>query len=87
MKRERTQNYDVLRLADRVSVVERKSGAVLFSFDIPCDETRKALVKMLSDPCKSSVTTEIEQTTTGSDKPTTGTATKKTTTKKSTAKK
>ena len=79
MKRERTQNYDVLRLADRVSVVERKSGAVLFSFDIPCDETRKALVKMLSDPCKSSVATEVEQTTTGA---TTGATTKKTTTKK-----
>lgn len=86
MKRERTQNYDVLRLADRVSVVERKSGAVVISFEIPCDETRKALVKMLSDPCKSATTNEVEQTT-GADKQEPTTATKKTTTKKSTAKK
>ena len=52
MKRERTKDYDVFRLADSISVVERKSGAAVVSFVIPCEETRKALVKMLADPVK-----------------------------------
>ena len=82
MKRERTKDYDVFRLADSISVVERKSGAAVVSFVIPCEETRKALIKMLADPVKGATAdnaetpeTEVESTTT--EKP----ATKKATTK------
>lgn len=53
MKRERTKDYDVLRLVDTISIVERKSGAVVGSFAIPSEETRAALVRLLSDPVKS----------------------------------
>lgn len=84
MKRERTKDYDVFRLADSISVVERKSGAAVVSFVIPCEETRKALIKMLADPVKGATAenTETSETTvepTTTEKP----ATKKTTTKKS----
>ena len=84
MKRERTKDYDVFRLADSISVVERKSGAAVVSFVIPCEETRKALIKMLADPVKGATVentetpeTAVEPTTT--EKP----ATKKASTKKS----
>lgn len=84
MKRERTKDYDVFRLADSISVVERKSGAAVVSFVIPCEETRKALVKMLADPVKGATAydTETSETTvepTTTEKP----ATKKTAKSKS----
>lgn len=85
MKRERTKDYDVFRLADSISVVERKSGAAVVSFVIPCEETRKALVKMLADPVKGATADNVETPETAAVEPTTTEkpATKKASTKKS----
>lgn len=51
MERVRTTNHDVIRQGDSISIVERKSGAGVATFAIPCDETRKALLKLLAAPC------------------------------------
>ena len=52
MKRERTEHFDVFRLADSISIVERKSGACVASFAITSEEVRAALVRLLSEPLK-----------------------------------
>ena len=52
MKRERTENYDVFRLADSISIVERRSGVAVVSFALPSEEVRDALIRLLSDPVK-----------------------------------
>jgi hypothetical protein len=65
MKRERTQNHDIFRVADSVSIVERKSGAVVAAFVIPCEETRKALLRLLSDPVKAATADEVAPPETG----------------------
>lgn len=83
MKRERTKDYDVFRLADSISVVERKSGAAVVSFVIPCEETRKALVKMLADPVKGATADNAETPETAVEPTTEKPATKKTTKSKS----
>ena len=83
MKRERTKDYDVFRLADSISVVERKSGAAVVSFVIPCEETRKALIKMLADPVKGATADNAETPETTVEPTTEKPATKKATTKKS----
>lgn len=83
MKRERTKDYDVFRLADSISVVERKSGAAVVSFVIPCEETRKALIKMLADPVKGVTADDAEAPETTVDPTMEKPATKKTATKKS----
>lgn len=51
MERVRTTEHDVIRQGDSISIVERKSGAGVATFVIPCDETRKALLKLLTAPC------------------------------------
>ena len=71
MKRERTKDYDVFRLADSISVVERKSGAAVVSFVLPCEETRKALIKMLADPVKGATAENAETPETAEVEPTT----------------
>ena len=83
MKRERTKDYDVFRLADSISVVERKSGAAVVSFVIPCEETRKALIKMLADPVKGATADEAETPETAVEPTTEKPATKKTAKSKS----
>ena len=65
MKRERTQNHDIFRVADSISIVERKSGAVVAAFVIPCEETRKALLRLLSDPVKAATADEVAPPETG----------------------
>lgn len=72
MKRERTKDFDVLRLVDTISIVERKSGAVVASFAIPCEETRTALVRLLSDPVKSGAADEATPETAPEKAETTG---------------
>ena len=83
MKRERTKDYDVFRLADSISVVERKSGAAVVSFVIPCEETRKALIKMLADPVKGATADNAETPETTVEPTTEKPATKKATKSKS----
>ena len=84
MKRERTQNHDIFRVADSISIVERKSGAVVAAFVIPCEETRKALLRLLSDPVKAATADEVAPPETGDKE--TPVEKPKTTTKKSSKK-
>lgn len=87
MKRERTKDFDVLRQGSTISIVERRSG-VASSFVVPSEETREALVRVLSDPLEVVETalseeapTEPVETTTAPAEPEKATAKKRTTKK------
>lgn len=74
MKRERTNDYDVIRQGSTIAIVERRSG-VASSLVVPSDEARLALVRILSDPVEATTENVV---------PTEVVEKKKTTTKKRT---
>ncbi len=84
MERVRTTNHDVIRQGDSIAIVERKSGAGVATFVIPCDETRKALLRLLAAPCggvanvaQPATTADDTTATVETEKPKTTTKTKK----------
>lgn len=68
MKRERTNDYDVIRQGSTIAIVERRSG-VASSLILPSDEAREALIKILSEPV--ATPSEPKKTTTTKKKTTT----------------
>lgn len=80
MKRERTNEHDVLRQGSTVVIVERRSG-VASSLIVPSNEAREALIRILSDPIEAATENVVVPVEVVEEKKTT---TKKKTTKKST---
>lgn len=81
MERVRTTDHDVIRQGDSVAIVERKSGAGVATFAIPCDDVRKALLTLLAAPCGGAADVAQPATTADVAVPTVEQETPKTTTK------